>query len=345
MSKIDIFAEQDNKMVSGLEGQTIEVFGSNDTGKTFQMTRLPKPMLIMAEGGGNARNVPKFAIDDWDDFTQIVKQLISDYDKARESYQTIIIDTTEALVSVCEQKIAKRYGVLDVSMVQDAQKGNPNGYMLARTMFKNQINALTRHGFTVVFISHEMIDDEYVDPFSTTPHKKILPFGSNKEKGSTRFVRDLCDFVVYTVPMGIDKETGKTIYSKAICKETMDVFARSRYPMMQTYIDEFTAENLTKAIEEAIKKTAKDENAGLTSFKVENNGYTKEDYLEMIKPYMVKLFKQYPDYVNEVVETNLGMDENGKTKKLTDASNDQVVELGNIYSTFVDFCTQRDIEV
>ena len=146
MGKINIFEKQNSSMVGTLEGQKIMVYGGNDTGKTFQTTRLEKPMLLMAEAGGNARNVPKFPLDDWDDFTQIVKQLVSKYEEAREMYQTIIIDTTEMLVSLCEQKVAKIYGVMDVSMVQDAQKGNPNGYSLARTMFKTQINLLARHG-------------------------------------------------------------------------------------------------------------------------------------------------------------------------------------------------------
>ena len=340
MSKVDIFAQQDNTMVGSLDGQKILVYGGNDTGKTYQTTRLPKPMLLMTEAGGNARNVPKFPIDDWDDFTEIVKQLISKYEQAREKFSTIIIDTTEALVSICEQKVAKRYGVLDVSMVQDADDSNPNGYLLARTMFKNQINLLARHGYTVVFISHEMVDDKYKDPISKEISSKIMPYGSNKEKGSTKFVRDLCDFVIFTQAQGVDPTTGKTIYSKAICKETKDVFARSRYTTMQTYIDEFTAENLTKAIETAIKKEAENEGMGLTSFKFNPVGYTKEDYFEMIKPYMEKLYALYPDYVMGVIAEQLG-----DGHRLTEATDEQIIELGNIYSTFVDYCSGRGIVV
>ena len=97
MAKIDIFAKQDNSMVSTLDGIKMVVYGGSDCGKTYQTTRLKNPMLIMAEAGGSARNVPKFPIDDWDDFTQIVKQLTDNYAKAREKYQTIIVDTAEML--------------------------------------------------------------------------------------------------------------------------------------------------------------------------------------------------------------------------------------------------------
>ena len=117
MGKINIFEKQENGMVGTLEGQKIMIYGGNDTGKSYQSTRLPKPMLLMAEAGGNARNVPKFPLDDWDDFAQIVKQLTSKYEEAKKMYQTIIIDTTEMLVSLCEQKVAKIYGVLYLSSV------------------------------------------------------------------------------------------------------------------------------------------------------------------------------------------------------------------------------------
>jgi hypothetical protein len=340
MGKINIFEKQENGMVGTLEGQKIMIYGGNDTGKSYQSTRLPKPMLLMAEAGGNARNVPKFPLDDWDDFAQIVKQLTSRYEEARKMYQTIIIDTTEMLVSLCEQKVAKIYGVLDVSMVQDAEKGNPNGYSLSRTIFKNQVNLLARHGFTTVFISHDMTDDKYKDPASGAEYPKIMPYGSNKEKGSTKFVRDLCDFVIYTYAQGVDADTGKTIYSKAICKETHDIFARSRYPMMQTYIDEFTAENLTKAITKAIELSAKEEGAGLTSFKVISQKYTKEDYFALLEPYVKKIYEVYPDYLTEQIELQFGAN-----KKVTDATDEQVAQLGALYTILVDFCETRDINV
>lgn len=336
MGKIDIFAKQDDNMVSGLEGQKILIFGSNDTGKTYQSTRLSKPMLLMAEAGGNARKVTKFAINEWADFTQIVDQLVKSYDKAKETFQTIVIDTGEALVSINEDNVAKMYGVAEVGMVQDAAKGNPNGYALSRARFKNQINRLARQGYTVVFILHEMLDSTENSP----TYGKIIPYGSNKEKGSTKFIRDLCDFVIYTYANGVDNETGNTIYSSAICKETDKVFARSRYPMMQTYIKEFTAENLTKAIEDAIAKTAADEGAGLVSFTERKVGYTKDDYVQLLQPYVVKLYGLYPDYVTEQIESQLGIG-----KKLTEATEEQVTELGALYSTFVDFCTQRDINI
>ncbi len=339
MAKIDIFAPQDNNMISSLAGQKIMIYGDSDCGKTFQATRMEKPLLLMAESGGSARAVPKFGINSWDAFTEIVKQLTADPIKTRESYQTVTIDTVEELVARSEEKVAKRYGVAEVGMVQQAEKGNPNGYSVARAMFKQQINLLTSIGLTVVFISHSQ-EIEYTDPLTGENYTKFVPYGSEKEKGSTRFVRNLCDFVVYTQAMGVDPETGKTIYSRALCKETKRAFARSRYTQMQTYIPKFTAEALVEAIETAIKKEAENEGAGLAEFKAVNTDFTKDDYLTMIQPYFKKLHKLYPDYVMSVVAEHLG-----EGRKVSSATEDEVTELGNIYSDFAQFACDRGIVV
>lgn len=337
MAKIDIFdALKNQDMVQGLAGQKIYLYSGNNVGKTFQATRFPKPLLLMAESGGNARNVPKIPIDTWNDFLQVVKQLIDGYDKAHEQFETIIIDTAEMLVAISEMAVAKMYGVPDVSMVQDAQKGNPNGFSLARGNFRNQINLLTKHGYTVIFISHETIDEDENSP----TFGKLIPYNSNKFKGSTRFLRDLCDFVFYIQDNGIDEESGDVIYSSAICKGTNKVFARSRYPRIVPVIKEFTAENTIAAIEDAIAKTAEDEGAGLVSFTPKKTEDTKEDYFAMLQPYVQKLFKVEPEYIAEQVEIALGAG-----RKVTDATDDEVSKLATLYMVLVDHCNQMNISV
>lgn len=339
MAKIDIFAPQEKNMVSSLAGVKITIAGSNDTGKSYTASHFPKPLLLMVESGGAALPIPKFPVPDWQTFATIVKQLVADPERTLQVYQTVIIDTTEELVSRAEESVARRFGVSEVGMVQQASSGNPNGYSVARAMFKQQINLLTSIGLTVIFITHiESVD--VTDPFTGETYTKMYPYGFSKEKGSTRFVINLCDFVVATIPQGVDPETQKTIYSKAICKETKHVFARSRFSQMQTYIEAFTAENLINAIETAIKREAENEGAGLVEFKKVDFGFTKDDYISMIQPYFVKLIKLYPDYVHDVVEQNLG-----QGRKISSATDDELQELSNIYSEFNSFCCDRGIVV
>lgn len=338
MAKIDIFAPQEVNMVSGLEGQKIYFYGDNGLGKSYQASKFEKPLLLMAESGGSALAVPKFPITTWNSFTEIVKQLVANIKRSKEVYQTIIIDTVEELVSRCEESVAKRFGVTEVGMVQQADPANnPNGYSLARAMFKSQINLLTSVGFTVIFIGHFQ-QVEYTDSISGETYKKIVPYGTEKEKGSTRFVRNLCDFVFYLEGQGIDPESGKTIYSKALCRDNKKAFARSRYTQMQTYINPFTAENVKLAIEKAIEQEAKNSGAGLIEFQKANFDFTRDDYIAMIGPYFKKLYGLYPDFVANVIEKYLGAG-----RKVSSATEDEVSNLANIYGELVDFCSDKGL--
>lgn len=337
MAKISIYdALKNQDMVQGLKGQKIYFYSGNNVGKTFQATRFPKPLLLMAEAGGNARKVPKLPINTWNDFLEYVKQLVNDYNNATKDFETIIIDTAETLVAIGEAAVARAYGVSDVSMVQEASGGKSNGYAIARGSFREQINLIAKCGYTIIFISHESIDDEENSP----TYGKLIPYNSNKVKGSTRFLRDLCDFVFYIQDNGINEETGDVIYSSAICKGTNKVFARSRYPRITPVIKEFTAENTIAAIEDAIAKTAEDEGAGLVSFTPKKIKETKEDYFVLLQPYVQKLFEVEPEYISEQVENALGAG-----RKVTDATDDEVSRLATLHMVLSEHCTQMGIVV
>lgn len=339
MAKIDIFNLPKPVMQTGVVGKKLMFAGTNDLGKSFQSARFPKPLLLAAEAGGSAITCPQIPIDNWSKFCEVVKQLTADSTKAQEVYQTIIVDTVEELVSRCEESVCRRFGVADISLVQSADVKNPNGYSYARNQFKQQVNALSNAGFCVIFITHSE-ENEVTDPITGETFKKLFPFGYNKEKSSNRFVCNLCDFVFMLVPQGVDPETNKTILSKAICKETNRAFARSRFTQMQTYIEAFTAENVTAAIEEAIKKEAENAGAGLVEFTQVNHNFNRDDYFEMLKPYIAKLAPLYPEYVAKVIAEQLG-----ENRKITSATEDEVAELGAIYDELSDFCCSRGIVV
>lgn len=346
MAKIDLSALESEDMIGSLKGQKIMLYGDNDTGKTTQAMRMEKPLLLMAEAGGNALSGKKQPITSWFEFKQVVEQLTTSnsakFDMMKEKYQTIIIDTVEALVTLCEQSVCKEYGVRDLSEMQTEKGGEklPNGYNLYRTDFKMCINKLANYGYTIVFISHE---ETVVKQDELDPDKKfefVVPFGSENRKASTHFVRSLCDFVFYLRPNGIDTETQKTILSTAICKRTKHVFARSRYTTMPTFITVFTAENMEQTIIKAIEDKAKEENIGLKEFEIKLEGNTLQECQEIIAPYFRTLYKFYPDAVIEIVERQLG-----EGVKISQANENQTVELETIYKNLFSMANERGIEI
>lgn len=308
------------------------------THNTFQSMKLPKPLLLMTEAGGNGVKGFKKPVNKWAKFKNYVAQLTSEkmvddpnnkdnkiptYELMQQKFETIVIDTVENLVELAEQATCQEFGVRDLSEIS----GRQNGYSIYRKDFKTQVNNLCSYGYTVVFIGHEE-KVEIEDEITGEKYTFVQPKGSNNEKASTRFVRDLCDFCMYLKPNGIDAN-GDTIPSTAICKQTKHAFARSRYAI-QTFINPFSADNLVDAIVKAIERSAENEGANLSDWKITHDDYTRDDWVSLIEPYYKAVYSRYPDKAKGIVSSELG--EGGKVSK---ATNENLVELENIYNKLV----------
>lgn len=336
MAKLDLLNLSEDSFMSGMEGKKIMVYSVNDTGKTKQLTKLDRPLLLMTEAGGSAVKVRKLPITKWSKFKEVVDMLTNEntFDKMYESYRTILIDTGENLVDLSEKATSAEFGVRDLSEIN----GRQNGYKICRSDFQMQINKLTSVGYCVVFICHEE-KVEMEDEISGETYNFIQPKGTSNEKSSMRMLRDLCDFCIYLRPNGIDSETFETIPSTAICRRTKSVFARSRFAI-QTFIDPFTAEGLVEAIEKAVEKSAQEEDTTIEAYKRQKDDYTKEDYIEIIKPYVMKLSEICSDDVAYIISCELG-----EGRKITSATDDELVALDNIYNNLVTKATLLGVTV
>lgn len=341
--KIDLLSLEPENIVGGLAGQKILIYGPNDTGKTKQASKFEKPLILATEAGSNAVKATKVTITRWSEFTDVVKQLTNDktYDQMYEKFKTIIVDTAENLVALAENAINMEFGTRDLGEIQQLQKGNPNGYILARRSFSQEVNKLALYGYCIVFIGHE----EEIEKLEELTGEMVLqkvPKYSNREKSSMRWLRDLCDFVIYTKPRGIDPETGETIPSIAICKETANVFARSRYSI-QTFVDPFSAKNIQEAIEKAIQKTAEEEDSAITFFERKDEGYTLEQLKEMIAPYMAQLWR-VDDATKRacaaIIEEVLG-----EGRKISGAKEGEEYSLEIIYNKLVMLADNKGIDI
>jgi hypothetical protein len=109
---------------------------------------------------------------------------------------------------------------------------------------------------------------------------------------------------------------------------------------MQMFIDPFTAQGLTDAIEEAVKKSADNEGALIEAYTRKHDEYTKEDYFEIIKPYVAALAPIIGDGVQEIIATELG-----EGRKVTSATDEEVFRLENIYNNLAVKAAILGIEV
>lgn len=248
MAGLDIFEPQVSRVTRGLKGKTILLYGSNSTGKTKQASRAPKPFYLGFENGVNAiSGVPFLPMEGkWSNFKKIRKQLTNPktLQQAQDKYNTIIFDTVESSAQYCQDYLCLKHGVETIA------EGN-KGFGLWKeyeTEYWKEINALTSVGYTVIFISHEgekTFKDEKGEEYS-----KIYPKG---DKRSIDPIIDLCDIVAYLKPNGLD-ENHNEIKSSAFFVNTPQFLSRSRFDYMVNFIQEFTIENLEKAIADAVAK-------------------------------------------------------------------------------------------
>lgn len=320
---VDIFNPQISSIAHGLEGKTLMLYGGNNLGKTYQAVRMKKPYVMACESGLNAQSgVAYNRINNWSEFKKIVKQFTnkSTVDKAKELYNTIIVDEVYASSIFCQDYCIATYGEGALSL-GDSQ-GKVNLYQMYEKEYFRQINLLIGAGYTVVFIAHEETKNDF-----TTP------------KGDKRCLNpiiDNCDFVVYLKGNGID-EDGHVIKSSAYLASTDEFFARSRFEYTPTKIEEFTAENLEAAIIEGIKKEEEINGVVTVNYEVQKEQNTSEtvDYDQLMEDIMEVgnrlAAAGHTEELLEIVENILG-----PGKKVSDCTKKQIEAMVIIYEDILD---------
>lgn len=328
---VDIFNPQETVLATGFATHTALIYGSNRVGKTAQAVRFPKPFVIATESGLNATVGVKYnRVNSWSDFMKIVKQFTSKatVDKAKEMYQTIIIDELYALALLCQDYVQQVIGEGALTL-GDSADPRKNLYQAYEKIFFKAINTLLSCDYTVIFIGHEQIDK----------NGKAYPKG---DKRSIDPVKDFVDYIVYVKSNGID-ENGKVIPSSAYLAESDTWFAGSRFPTTKTYLPEWSAEAFEEAINDGIKQLEEQTGVKAISYKEqqERNTTIERDFDEVmaeVRTVGEKLVESgHIDDLLEITENTLGPGKKVSecTKKQLDAVliilddlKDKVEELG-----------------
>lgn len=247
---IDIFSIEPNKISRDLKGKYVLIYSKPKVGKTSLAAQFPKALLCAFEIGYHALpGVKPIDIGSWSDFKKVVQQL--KLPKAREMYDTIIIDTVSIATDLCEKYVLAQN---DVSALGDIPWGG--GWSQYKKEFDTPFRELTQLGYGIVFICHSkevntgMKDDDDEDIKGVTPD--INKVGLNT-------VNRLVDIIGYISQEFQPDGTSKRYF---YTRQTPTVFAGSRYKYLAEKI-EFGYYPLVDAISDAIEKEAA-EGAGVT---------------------------------------------------------------------------------
>jgi hypothetical protein len=247
MAEIDLFSPEISKVVKGMDGKIILIYGCNKCGKTYNAVQAPKPLVLAFERGLGALNgVPFFPIRNWGEFRSIVKKLSDpkNFDALHEKYETIIVDAIDGI-----EKLSDRYvcNLLGIDHIRD-YNGGYGAWKEWGDEIESQLRLLVGSGFTIIFIGHEG-SRKFLLEDGKTEYEMVYP------RGDKRGVDPILNYVDLTcyVRLGTGKDNGDQELSTLYLKGNRGFFAGGRFPEIRPMIREWSYSDLENALIEAIE--------------------------------------------------------------------------------------------
>lgn len=269
-----------------LRGKIIITYGGNSTGKTSVLSQFPNSAIIACNGGTNAiNNALVLEVTNWADIKNYIKTFLSNKEmlSALKEGETIVIgiDEMEYMGNYLYKSLKAKYEK-DEKMSAKQKK-----YAIAQD-YSKEIWEISRQikdtAFTIIMTGHASMDNLRTKKIDIAGEVEVIkPF------------KDIADVVLYLESNGTDKE-GNVIPSTAYTRETKDFFARSKFTELPERIEEYTAENFTNVLIEAIEKQNKKDGVENIGFfeREEQEGYNRkeenfDDVIEEIKDMVDKI--------------------------------------------------------
>lgn len=326
MGNIDIFSVQPHQVSRDMRGYSVFLYGGWKTGKTTTAVKFPKHFLLAFEKGYSAiPGAMAQPINSWSEFRQVLRQLKDD--KAKQMFETIIVDTADIAYDYCVKYICANN---NVDAVGDIPYGK--GYGLVEKEFDECLRQIVQMGYGLVVISHET--DKTFKNENGTEFNKIVP---TLDKRANNVLARMCDIIGYTRSVADEVGNEKVVM---FMRGTSRYEAGSRFKYTPDYID-LSYENLVKAIGDALDKQMAEDGTDLFTNKRENvhiDTTSNLDFDDLIKEFnnMViniegssdmtgetpegERFREYwQPRITQIVEKYLG-----KGHKIKDATRDQV---------------------
>ena len=345
MAGIDIFSVQPHQVSRDMRGYSVFMYGGWKTGKTTTAVKFPKHFLLAFEKGYSAiPGAMAQPINSWSEFKQVLRQLKDD--KAKEMFETIIIDTGDIAYDYCTKYICANN---NADTVSDIPFGK--GYGLIEKEFDECLRKIVQMGYGLVIISHET-DKTFTDE-GGKQFNKIVP---TLDKRANNVIARMCDLIGYTRSVTDEAGNEKVLM---FLRGTSRYEAGSRFKYTPDYI-ELSYDNLVKAIGDAIDKQMEEDGSDLFTDKRENvhlDTSMELDFDKLMKEFNDIIInipgssdikqeteegKTFAEYwqprITQCIERYLG-----KGKKIKDATRDQVEAIDLIVTDLKDLVKYKEM--
>ena len=345
MAGIDIFSVQPHQVSRDMRGYSVFMYGGWKTGKTTTAVKFPKHFLLAFEKGYSAiPGAMAQPINSWSEFKQVLRQLKDD--KAKEMFETIIIDTGDIAYDYCTKYICANN---NADTVSDIPFGK--GYGLIEKEFDECLRKIVQMGYGLVIISHET-DKTFTDE-GGNQFNKIVP---TLDKRANNVIARMCDIIGYTRSVTDEAGNEKVLM---FLRGTSRYEAGSRFKYTPDYI-ELSYDNLVKAIGDAIDKQMAEDGSDLFTDKRENvhlDTSIELDFDKLMKEFNDIIInipgssdikqeteegKTFAEYwqprITQCIERYLG-----KGKKIKEATRDQVEAIDLIVTDLKDLIKYKEV--
>lgn len=333
---IDLMSLQPHKVSRDLRGYSVFFYGEPKSGKTTTAAHFPEALLLAFEKGYNAiPGIMAQPINNWAEFKQTLRELKKP--EVKEKFSTIIIDTADiaydyATKYICDN--AKRpdggYGVDSISDI-----GYGKGYGMVSQEFDDSLRSIVQMDYGLVLISHAT--DKTFKNESGEEYNQIVP---TLDKRATNIVSRMADIIGYSRVVSTDQGDKTMLFMRG----TNRYMAGSRFKYTPDYI-EFSYQNLTNAIADAIDMQSKEEGNQYFTSERSNLYLPKEDELNfddlmsefqniinrLISKAGESFEEKYTPRITQITDKYLG-----KGQKVSQCSRDQVEVLSLIVDELKD---------
>lgn len=243
-----------------------------------------KCLLLAFEKGYGALKIIAEDINSWEDFIEIVDELIES--KEELPYELIGLDTVDKMYDMARDEVIKKWNrknpdaqtddIAGVGAKRDGGQGFGIGYQKIKEIIDKQLNRLIRAGYGIMAISHSK--DKEVEQKSGLKYDQLV--ASLPQSVREVFV-NMAYFMVFIT---IEKEkSGNNLETKRYMYFRSDgyVDAGSRFRNVPEKI-EYDVDEFIRVFEEAVK-TEVEENADIEKMKEEQKKYKLENAKQFIE--------------------------------------------------------------
>ena len=311
---INLLDIKPHKVSRDLSGYITFIYGPAKVGKTTLATQMPKALLLAFERGYNAiPGVMAQDVNTWGEMKQIYRELKKP--EVQEVYKTIVVDTIDIAADLCQKYICNQLGIDNMG---DGGWGT-NSWSKYKKEFEEIFRGLTMMGYAVVFISHSKTGTD-----KDQTGKEYGYIKPTTQSSALQIIENMADIYCFArMYLGADGEEKRVLTLRPPAGSGISCGSRFKYITPEIPLN---YDALTKAVEEAIDKEAKEHNNEFVTTERETAPVVMEyDFDELTAKFesivgdlMRKDQAYYQPRITQIIEKYLG-----KGKKMSGVTRDQ----------------------